>query len=127
MGCIECGTCCQDTEMLLLKKDIERLRKKGYNSKFFSRKDKDFYIILRNKNGYCVFFDRNKKKCKVYKDRPMGCRLYPIIFDDSKGVVIDKICPASSSWSEKSRQILEKKVIRVIKKLDIEANQRCSS
>ena len=127
MGCLECGTCCKATEMLLLTKDIERLRKKGYNSKTFSRKDKDGYIILRNQKGYCIFFDRKKKKCKVYKDRPMGCRFYPIIFDDSNGVVIDKICPASSSWKQKKRQIMEKKVIRLIKRLDIEANQRCSS
>lgn len=127
MGCLECGTCCQETEMPLTKKDIERLLKKGYSTKFFTRHAKEGYITLRNLKGHCVFFDVKNIKCKVYSDRPLGCRLYPIIFDERKGVIVDKLCPAHMSWTENNKKTKGKKVIRLLKKIDREAKQRRSS
>ncbi|MCW3997713.1 MAG: YkgJ family cysteine cluster protein [Candidatus Bathyarchaeota archaeon] len=124
---MECGTCCQETEMLLSKKDIERLQKKGFSIKFFARNVKEGYITLRNLNGHCVFFDVKNIKCKVYRDRPIGCRLYPIIFDEAKGVIVDKLCPAHRSWTENNKKVVGKKVIRLLKKIDREATQRSSS
>jgi Fe-S-cluster containining protein len=127
MGCLECGTCCQETEMLLSKKDIERLQKKGFSIKFFARHVKEGYITLRNLNGHCVFFDVKNIKCKVYRDRPIGCRLYPIIFDEAKGVIVDKLCPTHRSWTENNKKVVGKKVIRLLKKIDRETTQRRSS
>jgi Fe-S-cluster containining protein len=127
MGCSKCGACCQETEMLLSKKDIDRLIKKDYSKKFFMRRDEEGYITLRNQNGHCVFFEVKNRKCKIYKDRPIGCRLFPIIFDEAKGVITDKVCPAFRSWTENDKKIMGKKVIRLLKKIDREAKQRSSS
>ncbi len=127
MECLECGSCCLETEMLLSKKDIDRLKKKGFIAQYFSRQDKEGYIVLKNRQGHCIFFDMEQKKCEVYEDRPVGCRLYPIIFDDTKGIIADKICPANKNWTENRKKIKGKNVIKLLKKIDSEAKQRCSS
>ena len=57
----------------------------------------------------------------------MGCRLYPIIFDDMKGIVADTLCPAKNKWTENRKSHRGKKVIKLLKKIDSEAKQRCSS
>jgi Fe-S-cluster containining protein len=112
--------------MLLSTKDIERLMKKGYNIEFFTRQDNEGYIILKNQKGHCVFFDINKRRCKIYDDRPSGCRLYPIIFDESKGIIIDTVCPSNKNWTENRKETVGKKVIELLKKIDNEAKTRCS-
>lgn len=123
MECSRCGKCCLETEMLLSNQDIKRLIKKGYELTFFSRLDRG-YRILKNQNGHCVFFNKKSKKCKVYKVRPMGCRLYPIIYDEKKGIVVDKLCPSNKRWNESRRKSLGVKVIKLLEKIDIEAKLR---
>ena len=127
MECLECGDCCLETEMLLSKKDIDRLEKKGFKTKYFSRQNNEGYIVLKNRKGHCIFFDPEQKKCNIYEDRPLGCRLYPIIFDDMKGIIVDTLCPANSKWTENRKTQRGKKVIKLLKKIDSEAKQRCSS
>ena len=127
MECLECGYCCLETEMLLSKKDIDRLEKKGFKTKYFSRQNNEGYIVLKNRKGHCIFFDPEQKKCKIYEDRPFGCRLYPIIFDDMKGIIADTLCPANTKWTENRKTHRGKKVIKLLKKIDSEAKQRCSS
>jgi Fe-S-cluster containining protein len=127
MLCNRCGTCCLETEMLLSTKDIEKLIKKGHNIEFFTRQDNEGYIILKNQNGHCVFFDVNKKRCIIYSDRPTGCRLYPIIFDESKGLIIDKVCLSNKSWTKNRKKTTGKKVIELLEKIDNEAKKRDSS
>ncbi len=126
MVCSRCGTCCLETEMLLSTKDIERLIKKGYSTEFFTRHDNKGYTILKNQNGHCVFFNASKKKCIIYNDRPMGCRYYPIIFDETKGIIIDNLCPSNKSWTKNRKKIIGKKVIKLLEKIDNEAKKRCS-
>lgn len=127
MECLECGNCCLATEMLLSKKDIDRLEKKGFKTKYFSRQNNEGYIVLKNRKGHCIFFDAEQKKCKIYEDRPLGCRLYPIIFDDRKGIIADTLCPANNKWTENRKSHRGKKVIKLLKKIDSEAKKRCSS
>ena len=127
MECLECGDCCLETEMLLSKKDIDRLEKKGFKSKYFSRQNNEGYVVLKNRKGHCIFFDVEQKRCKIYEDRPMGCRLYPIIFDDMKGIVADTLCPAKNKLTENRKSHKGKKVIKLLKKIDSEAKHRCSS
>jgi Fe-S-cluster containining protein len=125
MECCKCGICCLETEMLLSEQDIKRLTKKGYRKESFSRQEEG-YIILRNQNGHCVFFNEKTKKCKIYKFRPMGCQLYPIIYDEAKGIVVDKLCASNKKWCENKKKSLGKKVKKLLKKIDIEAIQRTS-
>ena len=123
MRCLRCGVCCRETEMLLSTEDIERLERKGYSKEFFVRFDSEGYAKLRNLQGHCVFYDAEKQRCKVYTDRPLGCRLYPVIYDETKGIVVDNICPTRDNWNEKKIEKKGKKVIKLLEKIDAEAQR----
>jgi len=127
MRCLRCGACCIETEMLLSTEDIERLERKGYSKKFFVQFDSEGYAKLRNLQDHCVFYDAEKQQCKVYRERPLGCRLYPVIYDETKGIVVDNICPARDNWNEKKIEKKGKKVIKLQEKIDAEAKRRRSA
>jgi Fe-S-cluster containining protein len=110
--------------MLLSAKDIERLERKGYDRDFFVRFDSEGYATLRNCRGYCVFYDAEKSRCKVRVDRPLGCRVYPVIYDEDKGIIVDTICPSQGSVTEKQKAKRGKKVLKLLKTIDIEAERR---
>jgi len=94
-----CGKCCYNTEMILFKEDIERITKLGYPKEFFVAKQGNMNV-LRNINGHCVFLDPETNKCKIYKHRPIGCRLYPLVYDASRNIVIiDAECPKAKELS----------------------------
>lgn len=91
--CIEnkCIKCCLETRMPLSNKDIEQIKKLGFNTKTFIT-SRNGWLQLKNKNGKCIFNDG--VICTIYKDRPKGCRLYPIIYDKDENCAIhDKYCP----------------------------------
>jgi len=111
--------------MLLSTEDIERLERKGYSKKFFVQFDSEGYAKLRNLHGHCVFYDAEKQRCKVYRERPLGCRLYPVIYDETKGIVVDSICQAQGSLKEIERK--GKKVVKLLEKIDAEAKRRRSA
>jgi len=69
------------------------LEKKGY-SDFYVRKG-GFYRLL-NINGKCVFLNLDNQ-CVIYENRPLGCRVYPLIYDEERGVVLDSECPLADS------------------------------
>ena len=80
--------------MLLCEEDIKRIEKLGYSREYFAEVDKDDFIRLRNINGHCVFLDPVSNLCKIYPNRPTGCKLYPVIFDQNKNkCIVDKFCP----------------------------------
>jgi Fe-S-cluster containining protein len=92
-------SCCYDTEMLLLREDIDRISGLGYDEQFFSTTTSDGFVALKNSRmGRCVF--HNGKECTIYENRPKGCKLYPIIFDeDTKLAVKDHLCPYRSEFN----------------------------
>ncbi|HLE75638.1 MAG TPA: YkgJ family cysteine cluster protein [Candidatus Bathyarchaeia archaeon] len=124
MRCLRCGLCCRETEMLLANADIERLERKGYSKQFFARFDREGYAKLRNQQGYCVFYDVEKRRCKVHADRPLGCRIYPVVYDEAKGIVVDDVCHAQSTVTEKQKAKRGKKVLKLLEKIDAEAKKR---
>ena len=75
--------------MPLTQKDIEKIEKLGYKREQFTI-TKNGITYLKNKNGKCVFLKDNK--CTIYKYRPEGCKLYPLIYN-GKQITIDKLCP----------------------------------
>ena len=113
--------------MLLCSEDINKLEKKGYSKDSFLRFDKDGYALLRNHQGCCVFYNKKERRCSVYAYRPSGCRIYPVILDEDKGIVVDEICHAQTtiSGSEKARR--GKRVLSLLKKIDAEADIRRES
>jgi len=30
-------------------------------------------------NGYCPFYDKSRRSCTIYRDRPFACKMYPLI------------------------------------------------
>ena len=127
MRCLRCGVCCRETEMLLSADDIERLEGKGFRKMFFARFDKAGYAKLRNRQGTCVFYDVEKRRCKVYANRPLGCRLYPVIYDETKGIIVDSICHAQGTLTEGKKERKGKKVLMLLEKIDAEAKKRRSA
>ncbi|MEM2098246.1 MAG: YkgJ family cysteine cluster protein [Candidatus Bathyarchaeia archaeon] len=125
MRCFRCGVCCRNTEMLLSNADIERLEWKGYSKNYFARFCRNGYAVLQNKHGYCVFYDIEKQRCTVYADRPIGCRIYPVIFDETKGIIVDEICCARNTLTSEEIVRKGKKVLKFLEKIDIEAKKRC--
>jgi len=126
MRCSNCGICCTETEMLLAVKDIRRLEKKGFASNYFAKLDKQGYAVLKNQEGYCVFYDLKNRKCRVYDDRPSGCRVYPVIMDEEKGIILDDICDSCGTITLKEKKVQGKKVIKLLEKIDTEAENRRS-
>jgi hypothetical protein len=110
--------------MLLSERDITRLVKKGFSKNYFVKYDKQGYAQLKNREGYCVFYDPKKRQCNVYADRPSGCRVYPVILDEEKGIVLDDICGSRNTITEREKNIKGRKVIRLLERIDSEAVNR---
>ncbi len=113
-----------ETEMLLSAEDIARLERKGFRKESFMRVDKAGYAVLRNRRGCCVFYEVEKQRCRVYGVRPAGCRVYPVIFDEDKGVVADSICRARGTVTDEEKARKGRKVVKLLERLDREAERR---
>jgi Fe-S-cluster containining protein len=125
MNCSNCGVCCTETEMLLSKKDIKRLEKQGFSPDYFVQYDKKGYAQLKNRDGYCVFYDRKNSRCSVYSSRPSGCGVYPVIFDEEmRGIILDRICPSRSTITKEEKDLKGKQVVKLLERIDLEAMQR---
>jgi uncharacterized protein len=124
MRCLRCGICCQQTDMMLCTEDITRIEKKGYSKDSFVRFDKDGYALLRNRQGCCVFYNKKERQCDIYAFRPSGCRIYPVILDEDKGIVVDEICHAQSTISSTEKARKGKRVLNLLKSIDAEAKTR---
>jgi len=125
MRCSNCGVCCTETEMLLSKKDIKRLEKSGFSQNQFVIFDKHGYAQLRNREGYCFFYDRVTHQCSAYFDRPAGCRVYPVILDEGTGIILDNICESRKTITDSEKNLKGKRVIRLLEIIDSEAHDRC--
>ena len=111
-----CGKCCYQTEMPLTKEDIERIERLGYRREDFAIKVNGVYR-LRNVNGKCYFLDESNR-CVIYDHRPIGCRIYPIIFDiTSNRAIVDDLCPRKDKISKRELKIAEKILRRLVKEI----------
>lgn len=83
--------------MLLTESDIARLRDAGHDGFFEVREG---WLVLQNDpdTGACVFLGQDGR-CTVHAIRPDGCRLYPLIFDEDAGPMLDReICPYTADF-----------------------------
>jgi uncharacterized protein len=126
MRCSNCGVCCTETEMLLSKKDIKRLEKKGFSQNQFVNFDDQGYAVLKNREGYCVFYNLKNRQCSVYADRPSGCRVYPVILDEEIGIVLDGICQSRNTITQEEKDLKGRKVVKLLEIIDAEASERCT-
>jgi Fe-S-cluster containining protein len=112
--------------MLLSKKDIKRLMDRGYSQKQFLRYDKQGYATLKNRDGYCIFYDLQNRRCSEYENRPSGCRVYPVIVDEDVGIILDTICESRNTISEQEKAVKGKRVVKLLEIIDAEAAERRS-
>ena len=98
-----CDRCCWGTEMPLTEEDVARLESLGFRREEFSVV-KDVVRVLRNVDGHCFFLDPSTGRCRVYEHRPLGCRLYPLVYVPGVGVDLDPECPASRLLPRSARR-----------------------
>ena len=116
----KCVQCCLETEMPLSKEDIERIKGLGFDYDYFVVK-RSGWLQLRNYDGRCVFNDG--KRCLIYKNRPEGCRLYPIIYyEDNKCVALDEECPLIDEFKISEKDLRTE--VSLVTKLKDERRQR---
>lgn len=53
------------------------------------------YFIARDYNGYCLHFDREHLRCKIWEDRPRRCQKYdcrrdPNVWTDWEGKILNR-------------------------------------
>mgnify|MGYP003884730673 CR=1 FL=1 len=102
--------------MPLTEGDIKLITSLGYKTEDFAIKDGKEWK-LKNVNGKCVFL--NKNGCKIYDFRPQGCRLYPLVYDETTGKpVLDELCPYRKKFRIGKDDI--KKLLKLIEKLKVE-------
>jgi len=119
---LKCIQCCKDTNMLLSNTDIKQIKSLGFCNNFFVDTF-DGWLHLKNRDGRCVF--HNGIKCLIYEDRPEGCRLYPITFDnDNNCAILDEECPYRTKFL--ITQSLRKKLFHLISRIVSERSQRMS-
>jgi Fe-S-cluster containining protein len=124
MRCSHCGVCCEKTEMMLSNTDIERLERLGHDRQKFVRYDRHGFARLKNRHGICVFYDFEKCRCQIYKHRPLGCQIYPVIYSKQEGIVVDDLCPMQNSVSKIELKREGKKLMELLQRLDNEAHAR---
>jgi uncharacterized protein len=99
--------------MLLLDDDVKRIVGLGFEESDFAISSDGFKMLRNSSKGRCVFHDG--KQCTIYANRPVGCRLYPLVFNENLNrPVKDRLCPfraefaASSEDKQKLREVYQK-------------------
>ena len=104
--------------MPLSQDDIDRLSGLGYRG-FIIVEDNE--KRLRNLKGECFFLSENG--CKVYQNRPEGCRLYPLILNLDDTVGVDSDCPQAEDFTYTNEDISKlRALVNRIEKENLENN-----
>ena len=120
--CEQIRLCCVDTEMTLTKREAVRIDALGYDRDAYLVKTEDGFCELRNIDGHCYFYNPESKECKIYENRPDGCRFYPIVYDVKKRkCVVDKDCPSRNTMSRDEVRKVCHKVRDLVERLIQEA------
>ena len=120
MRCSRCGVCCEKTEMMLSNADIKCLEAIGYDRQKFVRRDRHGFIRLRNHRGFCVFYDAERCRCRIYKHRPLGCRVYPVMYSKQEGLIVDDLCAMISTVSKIELERKGRKLMNLLRRIDAE-------
>ena len=115
-----CVACCIETEMPLTEEDLKRIEKLGFKRADFTV-DTEGETHLRNMTKHCFFLE--DARCRIYENRPEGCRIYPLVYDvDSHKFIYDTVCPHSAEF--KATRENKDRLKRLIRKLEREAAKK---
>jgi Fe-S-cluster containining protein len=107
--------------MMLSNADVKRLEGMGYERQKFARQDRHGFVRLRNRRGFRVFYDAERGCGRIYKQRPLGCRVYPVIYGEREGIVVDDLCPMISTVSQIELEKEGKRLINLLQRIDAKA------
>ncbi|MCX8170908.1 MAG: YkgJ family cysteine cluster protein [Candidatus Bathyarchaeota archaeon] len=108
-----CALCCHETRMPLTYLDLNRIVKLGYAVKSFAERSGGNWK-LKNIDGKCLFLSGST--CKIYRFRPYGCRLYPLIYDQNKHkIMLDNLCPYKDEFNVQVEDL--KKLMLILRML----------
>jgi len=107
--------------MPLSRRDIIRIEKLGYKLNEFAV-NIDGKYILKNINGHCYFLDERDMKCKIYEYRPIGCRIYPVVYVEGGYIGVDDECPSANTVTK--REIYRKKACLIMLVMEVEGIRR---
>ena len=123
MRCTHCEKCCRETEMELCEADIARLERAGHRKEEFSRLGADNVRRLRNDGDFCVFYDRERNRCREYDRRPLGCVIYPVNMSVEGEVVVDELCPEAGSVTERELEAKGRRLRMLLDTISAEARR----
>lgn len=110
-----CHECCKETEMQLSEKDIRKIEAIGFSRDEFSIVI-DGVRVLKNVDGSCFFLKDGK--CSIYPHRPLGCRIYPVVYDvENRRAVKHDFCPHVDEISVSAVKKIERTLLRHIKEI----------
>lgn len=101
----ECNSCriCESNVGLVYLFEKERVIIEKIDRNIISRSINNVCFIKRKESGYCSCFDVKTGKCRIYINRPLCCRLYPIDFmkiDNQIWWVVHSECPIYIRYNE---------------------------
>jgi Fe-S-cluster containining protein len=109
--------------MLLSKADVRLLERAGYDREKFMLLNRQGFTQLRNSRGYCIFYQTAKHRCSVYRYRPLGCRIYPVIYSEEEGVIVDDLCPLAGTVSKKEIMFKAERIRSLLQRIDKETGK----
>ena len=127
MRCSHCEKCCEDTQMELCNADIARLERRGHHKDDFSCRGADGTPRLRNVGAHCFFYDHDRKRCKEYASRPLGCVIYPVNLTPEGEVVIDSLCPEADTLTQDEIESKGRRLRLLLDTIDLEARESTRS
>ncbi len=110
--------------MELSTEDMRRLERLGYSRDEFSVSSDSTSCRLKNIDGHCFFYGPSSRTCRVYPYRPIGCRIYPVVYIVGEGIGVDDLCPMSSSVSDFDLKQKGRILLDHLNKIDMEQESK---
>jgi Fe-S-cluster containining protein len=138
--CSQCkNNCCQNAKPPITderKRIIETYlrEQKIPNENLFA--EAEYTYPMEDAEGYCIFYDKKSRKCKIHPVKPETCVAGPVTFDINRKtqkiewyLKTEKICPLAGKIY-KNKQLLnghlqsaKKEILRLINELNPKALQ----
>ena len=135
----DCGKCCEipvslrDNEVKQFKGSIKKVRFELMGRTIFKP------YLRKRSDGFCVFYNKQDKKCNIYKRKPEICSTFPFIIDaEFITLIVRSYCPVSlklkdilykftfkvnSSGYQKSINTMEKVLEKGIKESNLQGKK----